>query len=882
MRSPLTGLVPLVLLLPLYSIAGTCPLASFGPGQALPVEGSAGSVARLLTADVNRDGLPDLLAFGDARLTVLLARTGGGLAEPIVTPLPSGFRAEVVRDVDGDGRPDLAGIAGGSIVLLRGDGAGGFARVDAPAAPASVQMLTAGDLDGDGRVDLLVFAGSQTLPSNTAFVYPGAGAGAFGPPRAVTLPGRYLEIGLGSLVTGDLDADGVDDVVLFPWRGDVRVLFGGRDGFRAGQDLYLGYYPLSVALVDLDGDGSLDVVGSGNPKVGSSTLVVYVNDGRGTMRRTEQRNLRPGVSAPAVADFDGDGHLDVAIVASRYGGSIATTFLLAGDGAGGFGPETPFSSREPATLAALDADRDGHADLVVANASEVALFPKTCVPGVESATLIVPFVLSAVGAPGTLYRSDLLLADAGPASCGVRLSYTAAIGGVSGGGTVPLAGGEQRYEPSALGFLSQLLNTPLEGGGTLRLQFEGVASTRDAAVLVRTTNGGAGVAYPGIPLAEALRGPSVIGWLREDARDRTNLALVNAGAFEDGDVTLRVTLTSTDDASRGRSVTLPDVVLHPGGFFQTNRVLSTSGLGAVAAVARIERLSGQAPYLAYAVVNDEVTSDGSIVFAEAPSDVTAAGGLVVPAVVETGGYETELLLTNVSASPRRLRLEYVAEAIDAPSHVAVLELDLVAGEHRAIPAFVDELRRRGVPGVGPRGAAFAGALFVTVPDGPSDGVFAGARVLSPAASSGRYGVFVPATRASAGASTGAVVPGLRQDASVRSNLALVNLGDGTESEDVFEIDLYDGETRGRVATIPGVRVPARGWRQVGSILATHAPGTSQGYARIRRVAGDGSFLAYGVINDGGGPGQGTGDGSYVPMRPGPAPPAATAPIRPRR
>ncbi len=878
MRSPSAGLVPLVLLLPLHSVAATCPLASFGPGQSLPVEGS---VDRLLTADVNRDGLPDLLAFGDARLTVLLARTSGGLTDPIVSLLPSGFRAEVLRDVDGDGRPDLAGIAGGAIALLRGDGAGGFAPLDAPAAPASVQMLTAGDFDGDGRVDLLVFAGSQTLPSNTAFVYPGAGAGAFGPPRAVTLPGRYLEIGLGSLVTGDLDGDGIDDVVLFPWRGDVRVLFGGRDGFRAGQDLYLGYYPLSVLLADLDRDGALDIVGSGNPKVGSSTLVVYLNDGHGVVRQTVQRNLRPGVSPPAVADFDGDGHLDVAIVASRYGG-LATTVLLAGDGAGGFGPETPFSSLEPAALAALDADRDGHADLVVASASEAALFPKTCVAGTESATLIVPFVLSAVGAPGTLYRSDLLLADTGTASCGVRLSYTAAIGGPSGSGTMPLAGGEQRYEPSALGFLSQLVNTPIAGGGTLRLQFDGVESARDASVLVRTTNGGAGVAYPGIPLADALRGTSIVGWLREDARDRTNLALVNVGAVEDGDVVLRVTLTSTDDASHGRSVTLPDVVLHPGGFFQTNRVLSTSDLGSVTAVARIERLSGQAPYLAYAVVNDEVTSDGSIVFAQAQPDITAAGGLVVPAVVETGGYETELLLTNVATSPRRIHLEYVASAIDAPSHAAVLDLDLAPGEHRAIPSFVDELRRRGVSGIGPRGGAFAGALFLSVPDGPSDGVFAGARVLSPSPGGGRYGVFVPAARVSAAASAGAVVPGLRQDASVRSNLALVNLGDGTTAEDVFEIDLFDGETRGRVATIPDVRVPSRGWKQLGSILATHAPGTAQGYARIRRVDGDGSFLAYGVVNDGAGPGLGTGDGSYVPMRSELAPPAATAPIRSRR
>jgi len=37
------------------------------------------------------------------------------------------------------------------------------------------------------------------------------------------------------------------------------------------------------------------------------------------------------------------------------------------------------------------------------------------------------------------------------------------------------------------------------------------------------------------------------------------------------------------------------------------------------------------------------------------------------------------------------------------------------------------------------------------------------------------------------------------------------------------------------------------------------------YAKVTRVSGASPFLAYAVINDGEGPGLGTGDGSYVPM-----------------
>ena len=42
-------------------------------------------------------------------------------------------------------------------------------------------------------------------------------------------------------------------------------------------------------------------------------------------------------------------------------------------------------------------------------------------------------------------------------------------------------------------------------------------------------------------------------------------------------------------------------------------------------------------------------------------------------------------------------------------------------------------------------------------------------------------------------------------------------------------------------------------------------GVHNGWVRITRTSGTGPWIAYGVVNDGGGPGQRTGDGAYVPM-----------------
>jgi hypothetical protein len=90
-------------------------------------------------------------------------------------------------------------------------------------------------------------------------------------------------------------------------------------------------------------------------------------------------------------------------------------------------------------------------------------------------------------------------------------------------------------------------------------------------------------------------------------------------------------------------------------------------------------------------------------------------------------------------------------------------------------------------------------------------------------------------------------------------LALINTGEADSSADTFRIELFNGSSGTKVAMVDGVTVGALGWKQIGMILAQYAPGTSQGYARITRTAGNNPFIAYGVVNDGGQPGERTAD-----------------------
>src|SRR5262249_45304388 len=105
--------------------------------------------------------------------------------------------------------------------------------------------------------------------------------------------------------------------------------------------------------------------------------------------------------------------------------------------------------------------------------------------------------------------------------------------------------------------------------------------------------------------------------------------------------------------------------------------------------------------------------------------------------------------------------------------------------------------------------------------------------------------------------------GLQQNVENRTNLALVNTGETGDTADVFTIDMFDGLTGLKVNTVEGVTLGAKRWTQIGAILAQYAPGTTQGYARVTRTAGTSPFLAYAVINDGGQPGERTGDGAFI-------------------
>ena len=509
--------------------------------------------------------------------------------------------------------------------------------------------------------------------------------------------------------------------------------------------------------------------------------------------------------------------------------------------------------------------KDGAAESVVSRTLSVG---PAFGQGGLTATPFLPVVLDLPGR----FSTELTLANSGSEDAIVRLRYAAspAFGGQGSGLLEPLGirSGRQIVLSNAVAYLrAKGLPIPAgDQGGSLRLEFEGLATSRAAYASARTTTPIAGVGRAGVSYAaeEAREVPgervAVFG-LRENAWERSNLGLVNASTTSP--VTLTVDVVRGDGKETAR---LAPITLQPGEWRQLDRVLPAAGPSFAEGWAVVDPGTSTVPFLAYGVVNDNGTNDGSYVAAVPDSKVERE--LLLPSVVELGDrVSSELIVTNL-ANTATLAQVYFVESLANPGGLTTETFEFPLGpfEQAVIPDIVDTLRKKQPANFPlPKGGSYAGSLSVAFFTGKvfTPGL-AGVRTSSPSSgTAGRYGVFSPGEGAPRSARD-AFVYGLQQNAATRSNLAVVNaerIGPAIQ----VKLEIVDGDTGQVSATRTLAPLAPLEWRQVDRVLEAYAPGVTNGYVHLSVVEGDGRFFAYAVLNDGARPGLGTGDGSYVPM-----------------
>lgn len=264
-------------------------------------------------------------------------------------------------DFDGDGRKDL--VLGtfevDGVAVLFNQGNGTFSGSRTYDSRTSGWHINIADLNRDGRPDVVASYGSvQTYLTA---------------PDGTLVPKEYwFAVGEVSRV-GDLTNDGIPDL----YSTEIGIYEGkGDGGFIGHNDKYVGSRDNDARLADMNRDGTLDVVGVERQ---SRTVSVGINDGQRNLTFTDH----PAIHRPyflAVADVNGDGWPDALTVGSETD-QQGTLRLLITRPDGTFAPSVIVAANViPLGLAVADFDGDGAVDVVIGQDSEIA---------VESAVVIL-------------------------------------------------------------------------------------------------------------------------------------------------------------------------------------------------------------------------------------------------------------------------------------------------------------------------------------------------------------------------------------------------------------------------------------------------------------------------------------------------------------
>ncbi|HZW78868.1 MAG TPA: FG-GAP-like repeat-containing protein, partial [Candidatus Deferrimicrobiaceae bacterium] len=348
--------------------------------------GGSGS-SSVAMADLNGDGKLDLLVANactsnsnctNGTVGVLFGNGDGTFLPPVAYGTGGTDTFSVaLADVNGDGKLDLlvantcnnsSSCNNGSVGVLLGNGDGTFQPATAySSAGLYADAVAVGDINGDGKPDLVVTneCNGNSCTNGSFGVLLGNGDGTFQAAVSYNSGGVTAT----SVALADVNGDGKLDLLLTNQcadnnctTGQVAVMLGNGDGTFQSPVTYgtSGLYTGSLAVADVNGDGKPDLIVTdqceSNSICNNGFLVVLLGNGDGTF----QAPLTTAVPSPqsisqlVLADFNGDGYLDIA--------SGAGDFLLLGNGDGTFQPFQHLGSGGQGIVAG-DFNGDGKPDV---------------------------------------------------------------------------------------------------------------------------------------------------------------------------------------------------------------------------------------------------------------------------------------------------------------------------------------------------------------------------------------------------------------------------------------------------------------------------------------------------------------------------------------
>jgi hypothetical protein len=334
-----------------------------GPG------GEALGVRALAAADVDRDGLVDLVVAGKDGIWIFGNRGRWGFEAYPGSPYPMVLDHLWLHDFNEDGILDVLGAKGTEVLCLRGWARGRRLSEEVLTIEGTRGRIRAGSpgaFRGDSGFFILTESGLWFLPNNAT-------------EAREALGGRWLDLGV-----TDFDGNGFTDLALSDGL-KVDIYFGSSGGFEGPLELRVeaGHYAQKVLVADPNGDGLPDlIVGSGSP---AGFSLFYNLGGRNFLPpiwHGVQDPAMPGLPATfggiAAGDLNNDGKDDVVVLTNFH-----VAFLLT-QGTGRTLQSIPGSF----LLGVADLNGDGFMDLLSSTAEGgVAGLLSTGYGGFQTTTL---------------------------------------------------------------------------------------------------------------------------------------------------------------------------------------------------------------------------------------------------------------------------------------------------------------------------------------------------------------------------------------------------------------------------------------------------------------------------------------------------------------
>jgi hypothetical protein len=354
---------------------------------------NVGLGATFAYADINGDGIPDLIADDNA-LKVMIGKGDGTFAavsnnDSYVLDSNAGQQEISIADFDGDGKLDVAQLGNNysKLSLFFGDGKGGFhgapmlaSTMDASPDPTNLDMQDALDANGDGFTDLIFVDSSSAAPYLVTSLSDGKGGFTYKTGLTADVIANFAYI---QPVSADFNGDGKQDLLVAGLDGSMMVASSKGDG-TFNSPVSVGLPTLScvvnyAATGDLNGDGFTDIALAypGDAACGSagstaSGYFVLLGKGDGTFAAPSFTAYGSELFAVTIADMDGDGHADLLL--DDFPADVAgdfTVWLVSGNGDGTFTTGLPVLSKYAIDqVIAGDLNGDGKQDLILLSEGE--------------------------------------------------------------------------------------------------------------------------------------------------------------------------------------------------------------------------------------------------------------------------------------------------------------------------------------------------------------------------------------------------------------------------------------------------------------------------------------------------------------------------------